>query len=104
MEHRPKSHHYGILLFEFINWALFLAVWVALADNIGKKTFCADPSGGLSHVKECDTLYAAFAFAICEWILFTVTWLWVLKALFLDKEVVHDEKTVASSQPAEATV
>src|SRR2546423_14064003 len=34
MQYRPKSHHWIILLLEFINWGLFLAVWIILAIEV----------------------------------------------------------------------
>ena len=73
MSYRPRSHHRLFLFLEFTNWAMFLAVWIALAVNIGRKDWCVDPDGSHSRSRECDTIYAAWAFAIVEWILFTAT-------------------------------
>jgi hypothetical protein len=72
------SHSYLnviILMLDFINWGLFFAVWVALAVNISSETsYCSvSPGGGHSTSTPCQTIYAAFAFAIVAWILFTHT-------------------------------
>jgi len=71
MAHRPRSHHLLIHFFEFTNWGVFLAVWIALVVNIGKQQECY--FGGHSHIRPCDTIYATIAFAIVEWLLFTAT-------------------------------
>jgi hypothetical protein len=73
MIHRPRTHHYLTLALEFINWSLFLAVWIALSVNIGRHDQCVAPDGGHSKTRECKTIYSALAFAIVDWLLFTVT-------------------------------
>jgi hypothetical protein len=88
MIHRPKSHHYLILALEFINWALFLAVWIALSVDIGKHQECVVDSNGHSHSRPCDTAYTAIAFAIVDWILFTVTFVSVGLAVKSGEDVV----------------
>jgi hypothetical protein len=52
---------------------MFLAAWIAISVNIGKKQACVAPSGGHSHIRPCDTIYAAVAFAIVEWLLWCAT-------------------------------
>ena len=52
---------------------MYLAVWIALSVNIGKSQQCVDPDGGHSHVRACNTIYSAIAFAIVNWLLHTVT-------------------------------
>lgn len=89
MIHRPKRHHYFILALEFINWAMFLAVWIALSVNIGKHQECeAGPFGGHLHNRPCNTAYTAIAFAIADWILFTVTFVSVGFAIKSGEDVV----------------
>lgn len=95
MSHRPRTHHYLILALDFINWGLFFAIWIALAVNIGRDDQCAASDGGHLRTKECDTIYTAWAFAIADWLLFTVTLFFVGKALSKKEEVVH-EKTTAT--------
>lgn len=59
-----------------LTWAMFLAVWIALADNIGHDNFAycrAGPGGGHIHTNPCNTLYAAFALSIFEWVLLSVS-------------------------------
>jgi hypothetical protein len=73
LEYRPKSHHHLLTFFEFTNWALFFAVWIALSVNIGQKDFCVNVDGTHSRSRECDTIYTALAFSIIEWLLFSVT-------------------------------
>ena len=95
MSHRPKRHHHLILLFEFINWGLFLAVWIALSVNIGRHTQCATSSGGHDHSRPCNTIYTALAFAIADWLLFSVTFFTVGRALAGGKEHYHEKSTGA---------
>jgi hypothetical protein len=73
MPYRPVSHHRLLFLFEITNWAMFFAAWIAISVNIGKKQACADVDGGHSHIRPCDTIYAAVAFAIVEWLLWSAT-------------------------------
>jgi hypothetical protein len=91
MAHRPRSHHYLTLALEFINWALFLAIWISLSVNIGRDDQCTAPDGGHLHTKECNTIYTALAFAIVDWLLFTVTFLFVGKAVGTRDQVVHEK-------------
>ena len=93
MTYRPKSHHYLTLALEFINWALFLAVWIAISVNIGRDDQCVDPDGSHSHSRECNTIYTALAFAIVDWLLFTVTFVFVGMAVGKREEVVHEKTT-----------
>jgi hypothetical protein len=89
MIHRPKSHHYITLVLEFINWGLFLAIWIALSVNIGRNDQCVAPDGGHDHSRPCNTIYTALAFAIVDWLLFTVTFFTVGWAIFTGKEGSH---------------
>jgi hypothetical protein len=73
MQYRPRSHHHLFHFFEFTNWGLFLAVWIALSVNIGRKDWCVADDGSHDHSRPCNTIYSALAFAIVEWILFTMT-------------------------------
>ena len=91
MTYRPKSHHYLTLTLEFLNWSLFLAIWIALSVNIGRNDQCTAPDGGHSHSRECNTIYTALAFAIVEWLLFTVTFFFVGMAVGNREEVVHEK-------------
>jgi hypothetical protein len=94
MIHRPKSHQYITLVLEFINWAMFFAVWIAISVNIGKDQECVAADGGHSHSRECRTIYSALAFAIINWILFTVTLGCVAYAVSTGREnvVVHEKR------------
>jgi hypothetical protein len=102
MIHRPISHHYITLALEFINWGMFLAVWIAISANIGKHQECVAPTGGHSHARECNTIYSALAFAIVDWILFTVTFGAVAYAVATgrDNVVVHEKNTNTTTGPA----
>ena len=73
---------------EFINWSVFLAVWISLAVDISSSTsFCrVSPGGGHSHIKACNTIYTVFAFSIFEWILFTVTFAGAVSGFSLEKQ------------------
>jgi len=81
---------------------MFLAIWIALSVNIGKHQECVAPDGGHSHVRECNTIYTALAFAIADWILFTVTFVSVGLAVAKGEEVapVHEKNTGAATGPA----
>ena len=102
MVHRPISHQYITLALEFINWAMFFAVWIAIAVNIGKDQECVAPTGGHSHSRECNTIYTALAFAILDWILFSVTFGAVAYAVATGREnvVVHEKNTNAANAGA----
>lgn len=101
MVHRPRSHHPITLVLEFINWGMFFAVWIALSVNIGKHQECVAPDGGHSHVRECNTIYSALAFAIVDWILFTVSLGCVAYAISTGREtVVTHEKNGAAVRPS----
>ena len=101
MIYRPLTHHYIVLVLEFINWAMFLAVWIAISANIGKHQECVAPSGGHDHSRPCNTAYTALAFAIVDWILFTISFVAVGYAISAGKEVVPVyEKNVSASGPA----
>lgn len=95
MSYRPRSHHFLTLALEFINWGMFLAVWIALSVNIGQDSYCSGPLGGHLHTRWCNSIYSALAFAIIDWILFTVTFVFVGMAVSKKEEVVH-EKGVAT--------
>ena len=99
MEYRPKWHQYLILFFDFTNWGMFLAVWIAIATDLGKKKdgFCVSVDGGHSHSRECNTLYAAFACAIANSILFGITLATVIYAIFRVKDNAIEEKRVSNS-------
>src|SRR5947207_9404630 len=72
--HPTHPHQFVALVLEFINWGMFLAVWIALAEQISCNTsFCAAPGGGHLHTKQCKTIYSACALAIVSWILFTIS-------------------------------
>jgi hypothetical protein len=74
MVHRAKSHYFLIVLLEFLNWGMFLAVWISIAVNIGKHQWCEGSNGsGHEHNRPCNSAYTILAFAIVDWILFTVT-------------------------------
>lgn len=63
-----------IVALDLINWCMFIAVWIALAVNIGSKSnYCSVSieKGGHSGSVPCQTIYAALAFAILGWLLFT---------------------------------
>jgi hypothetical protein len=93
MQYRPKSHHWIVLLLEFINWGLFLAVWIGLADAISCDTgHCADPSGGHLHINPCNTLYGAFGLSIAVWILFTLSLVFVSVAINREMRKATTEK------------
>ena len=101
MVYRPFSHAYITLALEFINWGMFLAIWIALSVNIGKHQECVAPDGGHSHVRECNTIYTALAFAIADWILFTVTFASVGLAISKGETApVHEKSTGATSGAA----
>jgi hypothetical protein len=95
MTHRPKKHHYLILILEFINWGLFLAVWISISVNIGRHDQCVASNGGHSHSKPCDTIYTALAFAIADWLLFSFTFFSVGWALSTKNTHVHEKSTGA---------
>src|SRR5579859_8057633 len=94
MRHRPKSHHLIILLLDFINSALFLAVWIVLAIEVSCNTArCSDPNGGHLHINPCNTLYGAFGLSIAVWILFTISLGFVSVAIRRErKETLSTEK------------
>jgi len=103
MIYRPFSHHYLILALEFINWGMFFAIWIALSVNIGKHDECAAFfNSGHSHSRPCNTIYTALAFAILDWILFTITFVTVGLAISSGKEVTHvrEKKTGAATEAA----
>jgi hypothetical protein len=101
MIHRPLSHQYITLALEFINWGMFFAVWIALAVNIGQNTQCVAPSGGHSHSRECNTIYTALAFAIIDWLLFSITFGMVVYAVATGKETapVQEKNTGNTGAP-----
>jgi hypothetical protein len=105
MIHRPKTHHYVILALEFINWGMFLAVWIALSVNIGKHQECAATlDSGHSHSRPCNTAYTAIAFAIVDWILFTVTFVMVGLAISNgDTQTFNEKNTGAAGVPIRAS-
>ena len=87
MTYRPRSHHYLCLLYDFLGWIMFLAVWIALAEQVSCDTArCAAPGGGHLHTKPCSAVYAALAFAVMEWILFTVSFIMVANNMWRNKE------------------
>ena len=100
MVHRPKSHHYYTLVLEFINWGLFLAIWIALSVNIGRHDQCVAANGGHDHSRPCDTVYSALAFAIFDWLLFSFTFFCVGWAILTGKETIHEKSTGASGGAA----
>jgi len=97
MAHRPKSHHYLILALEFTNWALFLAIWIAISVNIGRDNECRAPDGTHAHSRECNTIYTALAFAIADWVLFTASFVFVGIAVGKREEAVVHEKTAGGT-------
>src|SRR5277367_4231565 len=101
MVHRPFSHAYLTLALEFINWGMFLAIWIALSANIGKHQECVASDGGHSHARECNTIYTALAFAIVDWLLFTVTFASVGYAISKGEEFASpNEKNTGAAAPA----
>jgi hypothetical protein len=100
MIHRPKSHHYYTFALEFINWSLFLAVWISISVNIGRHNQCVAPDGGHSQTRECKTIYSALAFAIVDWLLFTVSFVTVGLSLNQKDAVVVNEKNTGNNGPA----
>ena len=102
MIHRPRTHHYLTLALEFVNWALFLAVWIALSVNIGRHDQCVAVDGGHAKTQECKTIYTALAFAILDWLLFTVTFVSVGLAVSKkeDGRVVHEKNNGATNGAA----
>ena len=83
-----------ILVLDFINWGMFLAVWIALAINISSTTsYCSiGPGGGHSDSTPCQTIYAAFAFAIVGWLFFTHTLTSTTQEILDKNEQRRDEK------------
>lgn len=102
MIYRPFSHHFIVLALEFINWSLFLAVWIAISVNIGKHQQCVAPAGGHDHSRPCNAAYTTLAFAIVDWILFTVSFFLVVAAVFEKKEIPVHEKTTTSAADSAA--
>lgn len=97
MSHRPKKHHYFTFAFDFINWSLFLAIWIALSVNIGKHQQCVSADGGHDHSRPCNSIYTALAFAIVDWLLFSVTLFTVGHSIFTGSNdaPVHEKSTAA---------
>ena len=83
-----KTNKLCFVVFEFINWAMFLAVWIALAENISCNTsYCrVTYQGPRSFIKPCQTIYAAFAFAIFAWLLYCWSFGAAVYALFTKEE------------------
>ena len=77
-----------LVVFEFVNMALFLAVWIALADNISCNTsYCrVTYRGSRSFIRPCQTIYAAFAFAIVEWLLFLATFAGAIRGVVRERK------------------
>jgi len=93
MSYRPRSHFYLTLTLEILNWFMFLAAWIALAEQISCDTAqCAAPGGGHLHIRPCDSIYAAFAFAIVEWILFTTSLVLVTNHIRFGRDETRDAK------------
>lgn len=101
MVHRPASHHYLTLVLEFINWGMFLAVWIALSVNIGKDQQCVAVDGGHAHNRPCNAVYTTIAFAIVDWLLFTVTFVFVALAVLKKEPVVHEKGAGAAVRPSD---
>jgi len=61
-----------LILLQLANWAVFLALWIAIAVDIsGDSSHCSVVSGEHSSDTPCQTMYAAFAFTIAGWVLFS---------------------------------
>jgi hypothetical protein len=69
MGYRPRSHQFIILVLEIFSWAMLLAAWIAVFVNVGKRTQCNIDRRD----RPCNSIYAASAFAIIDWMLFTGT-------------------------------
>jgi hypothetical protein len=100
MIHRPRTHHYFTFALEFINWGLFLAIWIAISVNIGRHDQCVAADGGHASTRECRTIYTALAFAIVDWLLFTVSFVSVGLALGQKDAAVVHEKNTTTNGPA----
>jgi hypothetical protein len=86
MIYRPRSHHYITLFLEFINWSLFFAVWISLSVNIGQHAECTVNNSSHLHDRECNSIYTVIAFAIIDWLLFSVSFFFVGYAVATGKE------------------
>ena len=86
------------LFAEFTVWGLLLAVWIALANNFACNTsYCRVSYGGpRSFIKPCKTIYAAFAFVIVEWLLFTVTFFGAVYVCFFKRDRREDKEAEAA--------
>jgi len=82
----PNFNYYIVLALELINWGFFLAVWVSLSDDIGKHKDCVARDGSHDHSTPCNTLYLALAFAIADWLLFSLTFFNVIRSVRRVKE------------------
>jgi hypothetical protein len=94
----PHGHSSAIILIlDFVNWSMFLAVWIALAANISSDTsYCGAGSGdGQNTSTPCQTIYAAFAFAIAGWIFFTHTLTRTTQEILDRKEEITRQKQVS---------
>lgn len=92
-DHPTHPHQIVTGILDFINWGMFLAVWIALAQQISSdNSYCTAPDGGHLHTKPCNTIYSACALAVVNWILFTISFGSVLYAI-VSKEHIITRKT-----------
>jgi hypothetical protein len=52
---------------------------IAISSDIGKYKECVGMEGGHSHSKPCNAIYSALAFAIVDWLLFSLTFFNVVR-------------------------
>jgi hypothetical protein len=70
-----------------LGWGMFLAAWMCLSVDIASDTsYCSvRESGhhypGPRYKTPCNTMYAAYAFALVEWMLFTVSLAYVVSSM-----------------------
>ena len=83
-----------MLAVDLINWAMFLAVWIALAQQISSSTsFCSTPGGGNLTTAPCNTIYAALAFAIVCWLLFSISCAMTIKQMMRENRRGGEKET-----------
>ena len=62
---------------------MFLGVWICLSVDMASNTsYCSIRKSGFRYpapryTTACNTMYAAYAFALVEWILFTISFCYV---------------------------
>jgi hypothetical protein len=68
-----SSHRWRTFRNLTICWILSLAIWITLSVEMSYDTmYCSRVSGGgYKSTKECNTFYAAYAFALAQWVVLT---------------------------------